>query len=88
MVYSPSQARADLEEFVAGRGEFSLDATYTGDKPWLIVVADGVGTIAGCGEGSRSVTVIRRGGVDESDLQTTLGARVEVSADGRAAAAA
>ena len=84
MVYSPSQARAGLEEFVAGRGGFSADATYTGDKPWLIVVADGVGTIAGCGEGSESVTVIRRGGVDESDLQTTLGARVEVSADGRA----
>lgn len=84
MVYSPLQARAGLEEFVAGRGGFSADATYTGDKPWLIVVADGVGTIPGCGEGSEAVTVIRRGGVDESDLQTTLGARVEVSADGRA----
>lgn len=84
MVYSPTQARAGLQDFVAGRGGFSADATYTGDKPWLIVVADRVGTLAGCGEGSEAVTVIRCGGVDETDLQTTLGARVEVGADGRA----
>lgn len=84
MVFSPSDARAGLENFIAGRGGFSADATYTGDKPWLVIVADRVGAIPGCGEGSEAVTVIRHGGVDESDLQTTLGARVEVAADGRA----
>lgn len=84
MVYTPARARIGLADLLAGRGGFSADAVYSGDKPWLVVVADRVGALAGCGEGSEAVTVIRRGGLDESELAPTLGARVEVSADGRA----
>ena len=84
MVYTPEQARAGLADLLAGRGGFSADSSYTGDKPWLIVVADGVGEIPGCGESTEAVTVIRRGGRDETGLLPTLGARVEVAADGSA----
>ena len=70
----PLQARAGLEEFVAGRGGFSADATYTGDKPWL--VSSPMASAPSLAAGSEAVTVIRRGGADEGDLQTTIGARV------------
>lgn len=84
MVYSPQTARDGLEEILGGRGGFSADSSYNGDKPWLVVVADRVGAVGGCGEGSEAVTVIRGGGIDEAELETTLGARVELSASGRA----
>ncbi|EUA09651.1 cell division FtsK/SpoIIIE domain protein [Mycobacterium xenopi 4042] len=84
MVYAPHNAREGLEEILAGRGGFSADRDYNGDKPWLVVVADRVGAVPGCGEGSEAVTVIRRGGTDESALETTQGARVELAASGRA----
>lgn len=83
MVYSPAEAGAALAELIADRGDFSADDKYTGAKPWLIVVADGVGSVPGCGEGLEAVTVIRRGEVDESGLET-LGARVQIAADGAA----
>jgi S-DNA-T family DNA segregation ATPase FtsK/SpoIIIE len=84
MVYSPQNAREGLEELLGGRGSFSADSNYTGDKPWLVVVVDRVGAVPGCGEGSDAVTVVRQGGVDESGLEATLGARVELAAGGRA----
>jgi S-DNA-T family DNA segregation ATPase FtsK/SpoIIIE len=83
MVYTAAQAPAALADIVAGRADFSADDKYTGNKPWLVVIADGVGAIPGCGEGSEAVTVLRRGGTDEEGLEV-VGARVEVNADGRA----
>lgn len=84
MVYAPADGPTALEKILAGRGDFSADETFTGNKPWLIVVADRVERgIAGCGEGMEAVTVLRCGGEDEDGLEV-MGARVEVSQDGRA----
>lgn len=82
MVYTREQASTGLADILAGRGDFSTDAQYTGAKPWLIVVADHLGAIPGAGEGMEAVTVIRRG--DSEDDLEVLGARVEVDVDGRA----
>lgn len=81
MVYTPADAPAALEKILAGRGDFSADEAFTGNKPWLIVVADRVER--GIGEGMEAVTVLRRGGEDEDGLEV-MGARVEVAPDGRA----
>ncbi|MBS1691256.1 MAG: type VII secretion protein EccCa [Actinobacteria bacterium] len=84
MVYTPADGPAALQMILAGRGDFSADEAFTGNKPWLIVVADGVERgIAGCGEGMEAVTVLRRGGQDEDGL-AVMGARVEVTPDRRA----
>lgn len=84
MVYTPQAAPAALAEILSDRGDFSPDDKFTGEKhPWLIVVADNMGTVDGCGEGSEAVTVLRRGGVDETEL-TKVGARVRVEVDGGA----
>ncbi len=81
MVYCPQEAPAALAELIADRGDFNADEKYTGAKPWLIIVSDRVGALGGCGEGLEAVTVVRRGGVEETDLGT-LGARIQVAADG------
>ncbi|WP_193606205.1 type VII secretion protein EccCa [Mycobacteroides abscessus] len=84
MVYTPADGPAALEKILAGRGDFSADEAFTGNKPWLIVVADRIERgIAGCGEGMEAVTVLRRGGEDEDGLEV-MGARVEIAPDGRA----
>lgn len=84
MVYSRDQAPAALADILAGRGDFSADDKFTGKgKPWLIVVADHPGPIPGCGEASEAVTVLRRGDDDERGLEV-VGARVEITSDGRA----
>lgn len=84
MVYTPQAAPAALAEILADRGDFNPDDKFTGStKPWLIVVADQVGTVDSCGEGSEAVTVLRRGGVEEAEL-ALQGARVRVDADGGA----
>ena len=84
MVYTPQSAPAALAEILSDRGDFSPEDKFTGNsKPWLIVVADNVGAVDGCGEGSEAVTVLRRGGVDETAL-ALVGARVRVDADGAA----
>lgn len=80
MVYAPDQVSEALAELLAGRSDFLPDDKYTGNKPWLIVVADGVGAVAGSGEGNEAVTVLRRGGLDEDGLEV-VGARVEVDAE-------
>lgn len=91
MVYRPGEAAAALKDVLAGRGDFSADAQYQGEKqtdegrqplPWLIVVADRV-AVPGCGEGMEAVTVLRRGGLDEDGLEA-FGARVHIGGDGSA----